>query len=162
MIGMNGLKRVPKCFSSNLFHLLIGVVIGFTLCSQFRTFRYQSKDTSFCPFESLNGQQIEDKNSILEQLIHSIGQQNEDKNLVLIGVMTANKYLDSRALSIYNTWAQNISGKIIFFSSSSSKYSLFYIILDKQLFYFIFFSMKSILKKKFFFQKFFSKNFKEF
>jgi chondroitin sulfate synthase len=122
---MNGLKSVSKCFSSNLFQLFVGLVIGFTLCSQFRTFRYQSKESSFCPFESFNGlnnEEFEDKNSVLEQLIESIGQQNEDKNLVLIGVMTANKYLDSRALSIYNTWAQNISGKIIFFSSSSSKY----------------------------------------
>jgi len=124
---MKGLRRISKCFSSNLLHLLAGLVIGFALSSQFRTLRYQWKETNFCPFKSVsyvNNEDFDQKNAVLDELIEEIRQQNEDTSLVLIGVMTAHKYLDSRALSIYKTWAQRFNGKVIFFSSSSSKYVL--------------------------------------
>lgn len=50
----------------------------------------------------------------------------EDKKLIFIGVMTAQKYLDTRALAIHNTWGKTVPGKLKFFSSSSShsKYPL--------------------------------------
>jgi chondroitin sulfate synthase len=42
------------------------------------------------------------------------------KRLVFVGVMTAQKYLDTRAKSVYETWGRNIPGKISFFSRSGS------------------------------------------
>ncbi|KAB7499534.1 Chondroitin sulfate synthase 1 [Armadillidium nasatum] len=42
-------------------------------------------------------------------------------NLIYIGVMTANKYLNSRAKTIYETWGKNIPGDIGFFSSENSE-----------------------------------------
>ena len=50
----------------------------------------------------------------------------EDKRLVFIGVMTAQKYLDTRAKSVFQTWGKLIPGKMSFFSrsGSSSQYSL--------------------------------------
>ncbi|XP_015176522.1 PREDICTED: chondroitin sulfate synthase 1 [Polistes dominula] len=41
-------------------------------------------------------------------------------NLVFVGVMTAKKYLDTRAKAVYETWGQELPGKIAFFSSESS------------------------------------------
>ncbi len=40
--------------------------------------------------------------------------------------MTAQKYLDTRARAVYETWAKNIPGKISFFSraGSSSNYNI--------------------------------------
>ena len=43
------------------------------------------------------------------------------KQLLLVGVMTAKKYLNSRALAVYQTWGRTIPGKIIFFSSEGSE-----------------------------------------
>ena len=42
------------------------------------------------------------------------------------GVMTAQKYLDTRAKAVYETWGRQIPGKISFFSrsGSSSKYNI--------------------------------------
>ncbi|XP_001807794.1 chondroitin sulfate synthase 1 isoform X2 [Tribolium castaneum] len=40
--------------------------------------------------------------------------------LVLVGVMTAAKYLDSRARAVYDTWGRKVPGRIIFFSSEGS------------------------------------------
>ena len=47
------------------------------------------------------------------------------KKFILIGVMTAEKYLDSRAKAVYETWGSDLKGygKLIFFASSQTKYS---------------------------------------
>ncbi|XP_042205381.1 chondroitin sulfate synthase 1-like [Homarus americanus] len=45
---------------------------------------------------------------------------NNPKNLLFVGVMTANKYLDSRAKAVYETWGKQLPGKIAFFSSEAS------------------------------------------
>ncbi|XP_066273498.1 chondroitin sulfate synthase 1-like isoform X1 [Branchiostoma lanceolatum] len=39
------------------------------------------------------------------------------KNLVYVGVMTAKKYLDSRAVAAYETWQRHIPGKVEFYSA---------------------------------------------
>ncbi|XP_014474325.1 PREDICTED: chondroitin sulfate synthase 1 isoform X2 [Dinoponera quadriceps] len=41
-------------------------------------------------------------------------------SLVFVGVMTAQKYLDTRAKAVYETWGRELPGKIAFFSSESS------------------------------------------
>ena len=43
------------------------------------------------------------------------------KKLIFVGVMTAEKFLDTRAKAVYETWAQDLPGTLMFFSSSSSK-----------------------------------------
>ncbi|XP_063979175.1 chondroitin sulfate synthase 1 isoform X2 [Diachasmimorpha longicaudata] len=42
------------------------------------------------------------------------------KNLVFVGVMTANKYLGTRAKAVWETWGKTVPGKIAFFSSGFS------------------------------------------
>jgi chondroitin sulfate synthase len=41
-------------------------------------------------------------------------------SLVFVGVMTAEKYLDTRAKAVYETWGRELPGRIAFFSSESS------------------------------------------
>uniref|UniRef100_A0A4W4GKJ2 Hexosyltransferase n=2 Tax=Electrophorus electricus TaxID=8005 RepID=A0A4W4GKJ2_ELEEL len=43
------------------------------------------------------------------------------KHFLYVGVMTAKKYLDSRAVAAYKTWTQSIPGKVEFFSSEGSE-----------------------------------------
>lgn len=43
------------------------------------------------------------------------------KKLIFVGVMTAEKFLDTRAKAVYDTWAKDLPGTLMFFSSSSSK-----------------------------------------
>lgn len=47
-----------------------------------------------------------------------------NNNLLFVGVMTAEKYLDTRAKAAYNTWGRQVPGKVLFYSSefSYSKY----------------------------------------
>lgn len=45
---------------------------------------------------------------------------NRPTRFLYVGVMTAKKYLRSRAVAAYNTWASSIPGKVEFFSSEGS------------------------------------------
>ena len=53
-------------------------------------------------------------------------EQAEEKGFMFVGVMTAKKYIDSRVVAAYNTWARTINGRVAFFSSegSTSKYDV--------------------------------------
>ena len=44
----------------------------------------------------------------------------QKNKLLFAGVMTAEKFLDTRAKAVYETWGKIMPGKIMFFSSSSS------------------------------------------
>lgn len=42
------------------------------------------------------------------------------KKMLFVGVMTAEKFLDTRAKAVYETWGKILPGKMMFFASSSS------------------------------------------
>ncbi|KAM7369466.1 hypothetical protein PAMP_013733 [Pampus punctatissimus] len=70
-----------------------------------------------------SGQQRSQEDSIL-----SAGNSSGDsgraitqpKRFLYVGVMTAKKYLGSRAVAAYNTWVHSVPGKVEFFSSAGS------------------------------------------
>lgn len=45
---------------------------------------------------------------------------NSQKNLLFVGVMTAQNFLQGRAKAVFDTWGKEIPGKIAFFSSEKS------------------------------------------
>ncbi|XP_045501289.1 chondroitin sulfate synthase 1 [Colias croceus] len=47
--------------------------------------------------------------------------QNSNRTLVFVGVMTAEQYLNTRAKAVFETWAQDLPGRIAFFSSEVSR-----------------------------------------
>ena len=50
--------------------------------------------------------------------------QKSKTGLVLIGIMTAAKYVDTRAYNVWRTWAQRIPGKVLFFVAEDT-YSIY-------------------------------------
>nr|CAH7728883.1 unnamed protein product [Callosobruchus chinensis] len=54
------------------------------------------------------------------QLLDEENRRAFNKNLLFVGVITAARYLDTRAKSVYDTWGSEISGKVTFFSSEGS------------------------------------------
>lgn len=48
------------------------------------------------------------------------GSSSGRKGFLLIGVMTAKKYIDNRAPIAFETWAKSINGRVIFFTSEGS------------------------------------------
>lgn len=49
------------------------------------------------------------------------GQSSSSKKLLFVGVMTAQKYLDTRAAAVYDTWGQEINGDVAFFTSATAQ-----------------------------------------
>lgn len=48
------------------------------------------------------------------------GLNTSSSNLVFVGVMSAQKYLENRAKAVYETWGKQVPGKIAFFASEFS------------------------------------------
>eukprot|EP00080_Pristionchus_pacificus_P006841 PDM66861.1 sqv-5 [Pristionchus pacificus] len=46
----------------------------------------------------------------------------KEKGFVFIGIMTAAKYVDTRAYNVWKTWAQHVPGKVNTFLSTTKKY----------------------------------------
>ncbi|CAJ0944265.1 unnamed protein product, partial [Mesorhabditis belari] len=44
-----------------------------------------------------------------------------DQGFVLVGIMTAAKYVDSRAYNVWKTWAKHINGKVLFFVAENTE-----------------------------------------
>ena len=45
----------------------------------------------------------------------------DDRNFILVGVMTAKKYVGTRCLAAHRSWATNIPGKVLFFTSEGTE-----------------------------------------
>lgn len=117
-------------------HILIGIIIGFILTTKLRTINYETfKHDLFqqlC-YGRLSNQatisnRLEDSFSDVENTLKSIRNQlinatnHSRRHLLLVGVMTAKQFIDSRALSIWKTWARDLDGHVVFFSSSGSRF----------------------------------------
>ncbi|KFM68678.1 Chondroitin sulfate synthase 1, partial [Stegodyphus mimosarum] len=103
---------------SHMCRFIVGVIVGFVITTQLR---YMFLNPPSC-LKNINNEKLHVKSSeySIENVIN-ISNLSEDKKLLFIGVMTAQKYLETRALAIHNTWGQTVPGKLIFFSSSSSR-----------------------------------------
>nr|CAD7597220.1 unnamed protein product [Timema genevievae] len=57
---------------------------------------------------------------IIDMLDLNENRHNSAKTLLFVGVMTAQKYLPTRAVAVYDTWGKELPGRIAFFSSGTS------------------------------------------
>lgn len=119
-------------------HICLGIIIGFLLTSEFRSLNYenfkrniifqlcsyQNVKESIEPRVSFSSSSWEDSDMARSyNVVRNIRQLHTPgaRNLLLIGVMTAKQFVDTRALIIYQTWAQGVGGHVIFFSSANSR-----------------------------------------
>uniref|UniRef100_T1J359 Hexosyltransferase n=1 Tax=Strigamia maritima TaxID=126957 RepID=T1J359_STRMM len=93
--------------------VLIGTVMGFFITARIRTSILSGNIMSFtCSSEAIIGA-LRNQDVVISD--------NDGKNLVFVGVMTAEKFLETRAVAVYETWGQTLPGKLAFFSSETSK-----------------------------------------
>lgn len=101
-----------------LIKLIVGVALGFLIC-QFTSTYNTLTEIETCNRFALRTLSTENISNSAPLLAPEILNDSEN-NLLFVGVMTAAKYLDSRAKAVYNTWGRNVPGKIAFFSSEFS------------------------------------------
>ncbi|CAH1796566.1 unnamed protein product [Owenia fusiformis] len=94
--------------------MFVGVVLGLALGSWLRT-RGNVKMCISNPMRMDTG--------LLQHQVSTeptLTYEKPKDNMIFVGVMTAQKYLDSRAVAANQTWAKTIPGKVLFFSRSGS------------------------------------------
>ncbi|XP_076039998.1 chondroitin sulfate synthase [Oratosquilla oratoria] len=99
--------------------VFLGVFLGFLLATTLRTALVKS-NLCFLRKSKMMMDESTDPQRVLK-LDMSKTPHNSDKNLVFVGVMTAHKYLDTRAKAVFETWGKHVPGKIAFFSSEASE-----------------------------------------
>lgn len=131
--------------------IIIGILLGFSLSAQFVQVQEQIvRDHSpkitigaVSEYRSLTGHRLSrselDKRhlrDVLQRLhkasLQSIDDEHADdgedddrmpliRRHLFVGVLTAKKFLDTRALTIRNTWGRHLKSNLLFFSSSGSR-----------------------------------------
>ena len=113
--------------------ILFGITIGFILATKLQLNYETIRDgvlQRFCHPEFTIPHEISFEKSLqtIQNLYDNFNKHDSDREnpqekqkLLLIGIMTAKKFLNSRSLAILDTWAQDLDGDIVFFSSSGSR-----------------------------------------
>lgn len=117
----------------------LGVLLGYCIASTIRQICVHRPPRLLSPVTELSGEEEKQVASsyFLNLLKHlrpnlldnweiprkDVAVADPERKLVLIGIMTADQYIDTRARAIYDTWAQAVSGKVLFFVGSASTYS---------------------------------------
>lgn len=104
----HSVMRRRRGFGSAIIGLTFGFLLGFLMLN------YRLKNSIQFSSDELTQEQ----KSL--PTIHNLNLNESTKNLVFVGVMTAHKYLSSRAKAVYETWGETVPGKIAFFSSEYS------------------------------------------
>lgn len=108
--------RRHRGFRSAILGLILGLLLG-VLMLNYRTIGINS-----APAVGHHHGTKKHPNSLSKIFVQNVNFKNKStKNLVFVGVMTANKYLGTRAKAVYETWGKEIPGTIAFFSSETSK-----------------------------------------
>ncbi|CAG9791100.1 unnamed protein product [Diatraea saccharalis] len=106
---------------SKWMHLVAGVAAGITFGIFLKLCLRPSSRTSIesCP-EAARSRMGPDPLTLIN-LQSNETVENSNRTLVFVGVMTAEQYLDTRAKAVYETWGQDLPGRIAFFSSEVSR-----------------------------------------
>ena len=117
-------KRLrSSCVVNDKIALLIGIICGYIIGCGIRFASYQ------CCYSHRTSTRITEQTTSINLSLQLRLLETEfvdtnlttDRNLVLVGVMTAKRFLKTRAVAAYETWINSIPGKVIFFSSEGSE-----------------------------------------
>ncbi|XP_074651383.1 chondroitin sulfate synthase 1-like [Tubulanus polymorphus] len=106
--------------------LLVGIFIGYFLVKRYHNAgkyppRCVYKKDKFDPrVSSSSSSVIRTTTDSAETTLTAAARKKNDEKFILVGVMTANKYLGTRAVAVQNTWAKTIDGEVKFFSSADT------------------------------------------
>lgn len=126
------MRRASRQLARTVVLTITGAAFGLsvTMCLQvLQSLPFNNAATGCASSEFSNGARVFSKNQHPPDVL---SRRNDDsggwrstppRNLLFVGVMTAQKYVDTRAYEIYSTWAQNLlaNGSVAFFVSSTTE-----------------------------------------
>lgn len=109
--------RKRRGLASAILGLTLGLLLGFIILNH-----RISAPSVINRFNFTFPTNMEQKNDITSGFTdeRSMNATSSSLNLVFVGVMTAQKYLENRAKAVYETWGKEVPGKIAFFASEFS------------------------------------------
>ncbi|KAK2583356.1 hypothetical protein KPH14_009352 [Odynerus spinipes] len=119
--------RKRRGLASAVLGLTVGLVFGFLIggyrilaSSNLQRTSWQSSSSS--PSVSLSPRGLKAGPTVrnMPKLTNDERINSSSDSLLFVGVMTAKKYLGTRAKAVYETWGKELPGKIAFFSSERS------------------------------------------
>lgn len=113
---LNHIFANNRSFFTKLFTLITGVYIGLMISNWIRG-TYEQRDIKPCVM--VRRPKISPKD-ILYGRPQEMSQELDTKQLLFVGIMTAEKFLNSRASGVYNTWGKTVPGKVVFFAGNES------------------------------------------
>ncbi|XP_029036116.2 chondroitin sulfate synthase 1 [Osmia bicornis bicornis] len=111
--------RKRRGLASAILGLIVGLLLGF-LIQSYRILSSSHHQRFNMYATSMPGPLIKPSARNVPKLNDDEQINSSSSSLVFVGVMTASKYLDTRAKAVYETWGKELPGKIAFFSSESS------------------------------------------
>lgn len=106
--------RKRRGLASAILGLTVGLLLGFIILNH-----RISTPSVINRFNFTFPTNMEQKNDDITGFTDERGN-DSSLNLVFVGVMTAQKYLENRAKAVYETWGKEVPGKIAFFASEFS------------------------------------------
>lgn len=113
--------RKRRGLASAILGLTLGLLLGFLIQG------YKILSSSGHQRLNVYASSIPESRPLIKPTPRNVPKLDDDEqinssstSLVFVGVMTASKYLDSRAKAVYETWGKELPGKIAFFSSENS------------------------------------------
>lgn len=104
--------RYKLPFARSFLISILGFIFGFFSLTFFNSFHllfYVSPEN----FDCLN-------NKTYSSFYNTVFHNEKNKDLLLLGVITAAKFVDNRAYNIWKTWAQSVPGSLFFFVSANT------------------------------------------
>lgn len=118
------------------FHMIAGLIVGLLLGYLVKIYlksvfiNSRTLDSSKCPGSDSRSETFYKNQEPPIEPLKVIGLMdngetihNSRRSLLFVGVMTADKYLKTRAAAVYRTWGKELPGRMAFFSSGYSKSS---------------------------------------
>ncbi|XP_068980357.1 chondroitin sulfate synthase 1 [Bombus flavifrons] len=120
-VTFHPVMRKRRGLASAILGLILGLVLGFLIQS------YKILSSSHHQRLNVYSSSMPGPRMLIRSSARNVPKLDDDEqinssstSLVFVGVMTAGKYLDSRAKAVYETWGKELPGKIAFFSSENS------------------------------------------
>ncbi|CAI5438270.1 unnamed protein product [Caenorhabditis angaria] len=113
-------------FSRSFTTILIGILFGFTATYYSTTLKSLTEpircDPSFYQ-SSKSSSEFDIISRIADQDVFTRSQSlpGHRRGLILVAIMTAAKYVDTRAYNVWKTWAQHIPGKVLIFVAEGTQ-----------------------------------------
>lgn len=101
-----------------MLKFVIGFFSGLLLTRQLQSFIVPAEDCTRLKSTVPESQALTRKHQVAGVEVSSdSGEGTKEKQLLLVGVMTADVYIETRARAVYETWGQKVPGKILFFTA---------------------------------------------